>query len=320
VSQPPQPPEGAPDVTRSEVPVCYRHPERETWIRCQRCDRPICPDCMRDAAVGFQCPTCVAEGARSTRSGRTAYGGRRSANPALTSLVLIAINAAVWVVLQATGGSRSPLYDLLVLLPGGRCGSAADPSMYYPGVGTEAQCAAGADGAWVPGVADGAAWQLLTSAFVHLEVWHIGFNMLALWFLGPQLEAVVGRTRFLALYLVSALAGSTLVYWLADPQGSTLGASGAIFGLIGALLVVALKVGGDVRTILVWLGINVAITFTIPGISWQGHIGGLLGGAAVAALLVYSPRARRTQVQWAGLVGLLVLLAVLVVARTLTLT
>jgi membrane associated rhomboid family serine protease len=315
-----QPPDGAPDTTRSDVPTCYRHPARETYIRCQRCDRPICPDCMRDAAVGFQCPTCVAEGARSTRSGRTAYGGLRSANPALTSLVLIGINVAVWVALLATGRSRSRLYDALVLLPEGRCESAADRSLYYPQVDSSALCASGPDGAWVAGVADGAFWQLLTSAFSHLEVWHIGFNMLALWFLGPQLEAAIGRVRFLALYLLSALAGSTMVYWLADPQAATLGASGAIFGLIGALMVLALKVGGDVRTILVWLGINVFITFTIPGISWQGHIGGLLGGIAIAAILTFAPRSRRAQIQWLGLAALAVVLLVLVALRTLALT
>ena len=146
----------------------------------------------------------------------------------------------------------------------------------------------------MPGVADGAYWQLLTSAFTHVEVWHIGFNMLALWVLGPQLELAIGRSRFLALYLLSALAGSALVYWLADPAGSTLGASGAVFGLMGALLVLAVKVRGDVRGILTWVGINAVITFLFPNISWQGHLGGFLGGVLIAALLVYAPRQRRT--------------------------
>ena len=126
--------------------------------------------------------------------------------------------------------------------------------------------------------------------FTHVEVWHIGFNMLALWFLGPQLEAVLGRTRFLALYFVSLLAGSALVYWLAAEDSATLGASGAIFGLIGALLVVAYKVGGDVRGLMVWLGLNVVITFLFPNVSWQGHLGGFVGGVLVGAVLVYAPR------------------------------
>ena len=103
------------------VPVCYRHPGRESHIRCQRCERPICPDCMRDAAVGFQCPECVAAGAKQTRSGRTAYGGLRPGNAGLTSMVLIAVNAAVWVAILATGGSSSRLVDYLGLRPRGLC-------------------------------------------------------------------------------------------------------------------------------------------------------------------------------------------------------
>ncbi|WP_310526722.1 rhomboid family intramembrane serine protease, partial [Nocardioides sp.] len=123
--------------------------------------------------------------------------------------------------------------------------------------------------------------------------------------------------RFLALYLLSALAGSTAVYWLAAENGATLGASGATFGLMGALLVIAFKVGGDVRTILTWLGINVVITVLgSQFISWQAHLGGLLGGLAIAAVLVYSPRARRSQVQALGLLGLAALLVVLIVVRS----
>ena len=299
------------------MPTCYRHPERETYIRCQRCDRPICPDCMRDAAVGFHCPACVAEGATSTRSGRTAYGGAGPANPALTWMWLFGTNVAVWVAVVATGWRDSVLGYRLALLPGGRCDSLDSPGQYYLRLTTEQLCQQAPDGRWLPGVADGAYWQLLTSAFAHLEIWHIGFNMVALWFLGPQLEIVLGRARFLALYFISALSGSTLVYWLADPQSATLGASGAIFGLLGALLVVAYKVGGDVRGLLLWLGLNAVITIAVPNVSWQGHLGGFVGGAAVAALVVYAPRGpRRSTVQYAGLAALTVLLLVGVVART----
>ena len=155
-------------------------------------------------------------------------------------------------------------------------------------------------GTFLPGVADGAYWQLLTSAFTQVEIWHIGFNMLALWVLGPQLELAIGRARFIALYLLSALAGSALVYWSSFEYGLTLGASGAVFGLMGALLVVAYKVKADVQQILIWIGINAVLTFTFSGISWQGHLGGFLGGVVIAAILVYAPRQRRTQVQVAG--------------------
>jgi len=297
------------------VPSCYRHPGREAYIKCQRCGRVICPDCMRDSAVGFQCPECVKEGSRSTRSGRTAYGGLRPSHAGITSMVIIGLNVAVWVTITATGGRGSRLLDYLALRPNGLC--------FVPGQGgfevSSAQCDA-IGGTVYPGVVDGAYWQLLTSAFTHLALWHIGFNMLALWVLGPQLELAIGRMRFIALYLLSALAGSALVYWASAEYGTTLGASGAVFGLMGALLVIAYKVKADVQQILIWLGINAVLTFTIANVSWQGHLGGFLGGVAIAGILVYAPRQRRTLVQMAGLVVLAVLVVAAIAARTASLT
>jgi membrane associated rhomboid family serine protease len=275
---------------------------------------------MRDAAVGFHCPSCVAEGAKSTRSGRTAYGGLRSGNPGLTSIALIATNVALWLAVLATGWRESRLVDRLALIPGGRCVSSQEPGSYYPGASEQScQLRTGGDGDWFKGVVDGSYWQLVTNGFMHVEIWHIGFNMLALWFLGPQLEAVLGRTRFLLLYFVSLLSGSALVYWFADEQSATLGASGAIFGLLGALLVVAFKVGGDVRGLLIWLGLNVVLTLRISDVSWQGHLGGFIGGFLAAAVLVYAPRARRTTLQAAGLSLISVVVVGAIVARTLAL-
>jgi membrane associated rhomboid family serine protease len=268
---------------------------------------------MRPASVGFQCPDCVNEGAKQTRSGRTPYGGARGANPALTSMVLIGINAAVWLAVLATGWRTSPLIDWLSLHALGLC-KTADGNSWFPGVTDKATCQA-IPANFYPGVADGAWWQLVTSTFLHVDVWHIGFNMLALWFLGPQLELAIGRARFLALYLISGLAGSACVYWLSGEQTSTLGASGAVYGLMAALLVVAVKVGGQVQPILIWLGINVVFTFT-GGFSWQGHLGGFVGGAAIMTLYVYSPRERRTPVQVTGLVLVALLVLGAVVART----
>jgi membrane associated rhomboid family serine protease len=298
------------------VPTCYRHPGREAHIRCQRCDRVICPDCMRPASVGFQCPECVKEGARTTRAGRTAYGGLRPGDASVTSGVLIALNVAVWIAVLATGGSSSRLLDYLVLRTQGLCltpGIAANPA-------SGLSCPGGAQS--YPGVVDGAYWQVLTSMFSHVQPLHIGFNMLALWVLGPQLELAIGRLRFLALYFVSGLAGSALVLW-ATPEyslGGTLGASGAIFGLMGALAVVAFKVGGDVRGILTWIVINFVLTFTIGNISWQGHLGGFLAGTAVGAILVYAPRGpRRTPVQVAGASAVALVVVVAIVARVVSL-
>ncbi len=296
------------------VPTCYRHADRETWIRCQRCERPICPDCMRDAAVGFQCPSCVAEGAKETRSIQAPYGGARSSNPALTSLVLIGINVMVWLAILVSGGSSSALVDRLGLRANGAC-APGDGFLYDM---TRTTCDA-VNGRFLSGVADGAWWQLLTSQFTHVEVWHIAGNMLALYILGPQLEAVLGRVRFLALYLVSGLAGSVAVLWLSSEVGLTVGASGAIYGLFGALGVVAHKVGGDLRALGGLLVLNLVITFAVPGISWQGHLGGLVGGAIIAALMVYAPRQRRSLVQWSGLASMVLVLLALAAVRVLAL-
>ncbi|MDF1604478.1 rhomboid family intramembrane serine protease [Nocardioides sp. YIM 152315] len=291
------------------VPTCYRHPGRESHIRCQRCDRPICPDCMRDAAVGFQCPECVATGRKETRTGRTAYGGLRPTNASVTSGVLIAVNAAVWIAIMVTGGSGSRLVDLLGLRPSGLC-LVGNGGYDVP----EALCTA-QGGSWLPGVADGAWWQLVTSGFTHVTITHIGFNMLALWMIGPQLEMVLGRTRFLALYLVSLLAGSTVVMWAAGEYQLTLGASGAIYGLFGALIIVARRVGGDMRALWGLIIVNVLITFAVPNISWQGHLGGFVGGVLATGILVYAPRRHRAAYQALGLVALVAVLAIGAVAR-----
>lgn len=272
---------------------------------------------MRDAAVGFQCPACVAEGAKATRAGRTAYGGVRPTNPGATTLTLIGINLAVWVAILATGWRSSELVQRLALSPLGTCFT-SDGRGYFPGA-TEVMCQAPGT-RYVPGVADGSVWQLATSMFAHVEIWHVAFNMLALYAFGPQLELALGRARFLALYLLSGLSGSAFVYWLSAEYSATLGASGAIFGLMGALLVITYKVGGNVQSLLTWIGINVVITVVGSSfISWQGHLGGFLGGVAITAALVYAPRQRRTALQVAALAGIGLLLVLAIVARTLVL-
>jgi membrane associated rhomboid family serine protease len=271
---------------------------------------------MRDAAVGFQCPTCVAEGRKSTRSGRAPYGGAQARTYGAVSKVLIAINAGVWLVIAATGWSSSSLVERLALIPRGQC--APRPGVWFPGIGDATTCHALRPGAtWYDGVATGAPWQLVTSMFTHVEVWHIGFNMLALWVLGPQLELMLGWVRYLGLYLLSGLVGSAAVYWFSGEVTPTLGASGAIFGLMGALLVLAFKVRTDVNQLLMWIGINFAITFFGRGfISWQGHLGGFVGGVLLAWVLAYAPRERRTAWQAAGFGAVGVALVVAVAVRT----
>jgi membrane associated rhomboid family serine protease len=276
---------------------------------------------MNDAAVGFQCPSCIAEGRRTTRQARTAFGGVRSGTVGVVSKVLIAINAAVWALILATGGNDSSLVGRLALIPKGQCGDGQ--GRWLPGIDSEAACRAipGRGLEWVPGVATGAPWQLVTSMFTHVELFHIGFNMLALWILGPQLELVLGRARFIALYLLSGLVGSAVVYCLSDQNTPTLGASGAIFGLMAGLLVVARKQHADVSQLLVWIGINVAITFFgRSSISWQGHLGGFIGGLVLAGVLAYAPRERRTAWQVGGFACVAVVVLVVFALRTAALT
>jgi membrane associated rhomboid family serine protease len=273
---------------------------------------------MRSAAVGFQCPSCVAEGAKQTRSGRTAFGGVRSDNPRLTSVVLIGINVVVFALINLTGRYASKLYDLFALRATGSC-NVEGRSSYYPSLQDAATCRLAPDGRWVPGASDGAPWQLITSVFTHVEFWHIAVNMLGLFLLGPILEQVTGRTRFLALYLLSGLAGSAVVLLLSDSQGGTVGASGALYGLMGALLVIAWRHHGNVQLILTNLVLNVVVTFSVPNISWQGHLGGFVGGCLVAGVLEFSPPGpRRNAWQLAGLSSLAVVLAAATVAGILS--
>lgn len=243
---------------------------------------------MRSAAVGFHCPTCVKEGARSVRSAKLPYGGARVANPTLVTMILLGINVVVWLAITANGGGGSALAFKLAIIP--------DWSVR---VDPDTQSAVLADG-----VAQGAWWQVITSAFTHIQFFHLALNMLALYMFGPPLEQILGRIRFLTLYFVSGITGSAGVMLFSHENGLTVGASGAIFGLLGAMAVVAFKTGGAFQDLLTLLGLNLLITFTIPNISWQGHLGGLVGGVLVAAAMVYAPRQRRTLVQFtvAGLV------------------
>ena len=247
---------------------------------------------MQSASVGFQCPSCVAEGAKSIREPRTSFGGRVSADTSRVSFALIAINVLVYLL-----GRSNP--DLLNVNYG-NLARAIDP----------------ATGELV-GVATGQYYRLLTAAFLHASLFHLLSNMFALFQIGPVLERALGRSRFIALYVLSALGGSTLSYLLSDQTQLGVGASGAIFGLFGAYYVVVRRLGGETGSIVVLLVINLAITFAVPIIDWRAHLGGLAVGALVAAAFAYAPRGprqARLQVGAAAAVGLLLVMAV--IART----
>ncbi|MGA7050509.1 MAG: rhomboid family intramembrane serine protease [Mycobacterium sp.] len=259
--------------------ICYRHPGRPTYLRCNRCERYICPDCMRAAAVGHQCVECVREGARTIRQPRTDFGGRERAGMPVVTYALIALNVLTFALQMSVGD----LQKQLVL--------------------------------WPPAVADGQLYRLVTSAFVHYGATHLLLNMWALYVVGPPLEMLLGRLRFGALYALSLLGGSVLVYLL-TLNTATAGASGAVFGLFGATFVVAQRLNLDMRWVVTVVVINLVFTFVARGISWQGHVGGLVTGGLVAAAFVYAPRARRNLIQAAVTVLALGVFAGLIWWRT----
>lgn len=301
-------------MTETGSMTCYRHQGVAAGVVCTRCHRPICPACMVDAAVGFQCPECTKKGARETRQGILPYGGHPSRDPRLTSIVLIVINIAVFLM---TSRSTS-LFNQLALVPRGVCLDVNDPGSYYPGF-LKAVCVANGDN-WVAGVSSGAWWQVVTSAFTHLNLVHIGLNMVSLFIIGPLLERVLGRTRFLAVYGIAALAGSAGVMWLTSPETSGVGASGALFGVLGAILVLTYRAKGRYQQILIILGINIAYDmFYLGTISWQAHLGGLVAGLLAGWIIAYAPRERRHQVQLYGLSALTVVIIAAIVAKSLLL-
>lgn len=267
---------------------CYNHPDREAYISCQRCERLICPDCMREASVGFQCPSCIAEGAKTIRQPRTLAGGAVPGRDGLVSMILIGINVAAYVAQLATGNRAGDVYQQGAL------------QGYL--------------------TADGDYWRLLTSAFLHGSMLHLLFNMYALYLFGPFVERALGTARYVVAYLTSAFAGSIVVYLLADPATVTIGASGAVFGLFGMALLFLLKAKQDVRTLLVLLAINAFISVAGPNISWEGHLGGFVAGVVLGAAFAYAPRDRRTLVQALVIGGLWIAIIAAFVLRTSQLT
>lgn len=262
-------------------PVCPRHPDRVAYVRCQRCARPACPECQRPAAVGVHCVDCVAAAAKTVRTGRTVFGGRLHEGRPVVTITIIALCAASYVAQLVVGWWT---------------------------------------GAWIFNPVYGAyqPWRFLTAAFLHSQeqVFHILFNMIALWMVGPYLEQTLGRARYATLYLLSAIGGSVAAVLLAPLLGWDqwmVGASGAVFGLFGAVLVVLRRLGRDAGGIVGILIINGVLGFVLPNVAWQAHLGGLLVGAALGAAYAYAPRERRTLVA----VGATVAVSAVLVVSTL---
>ncbi|MDQ3385490.1 MAG: rhomboid family intramembrane serine protease [Actinomycetota bacterium] len=252
--------------------TCYRHPSRSSGVRCTRCERPICPDCMITAPVGFQCPECV-KGEPQVRTLRSLV------SPPRLTQAIIAVNVAVAVLALVTGAADGAQPSLF----GGGNALARDYALTGSAV---------AAGEW---------WRLVTSGFLHYGLLHLGFNMFILLQLGTLLEPALGRVRLAALY-VAALLGGSLGVIVLQPDGLSAGASGAVFGLMGAAVIGMRSRGADPMAsgLPMLLGINLLLTFALPGISIGAHLGGLAVGAAAGAVLFATDRKGGAQ-QAAGL-------------------
>lgn len=282
-------------------PVCPRHPDRVSYVRCKRCDRPACPDCQRPTSVGVLCVDCEREISRqqaSTRPRNAMGGGMGKRTPYVTYTVIALC------VLAYLGQTVAP--QIVEQL-----------------------------GLFVPFRALAMPWTFFTAGFLHGGILHLALNMYALWAVGQYLEQTLGHVRYAGVYLLSVLGGHTAVYLLADPMGAawvtgTLGASGGVFGLFAAIFIVNRHLGGQTAQILILIGANLLITFTVPGISWQGHLGGLVVGAAVTgAMFALRPKAtpgadrqalaRRSALLHGGVLAAgAVLCVVLIVVKTMT--
>jgi membrane associated rhomboid family serine protease len=316
MSQAPPPATSDPNPT-PVIPVCYRHPKRETYLRCVRCDRPICPECLREAPVGYQCPECVSEGRRSVRPSRTIFGGSTIGALGYVTTALIFINVAVMIASVVSAGGAGVFGGGMNGLLGGSTpltegGSVWGLAQFEDGRGAivlETRA----------GISEGEYYRLLTSMFLHYGLIHLALNMWALWVLGRELEARLGPGRFLALYLLSGLGGSVAAY-LVSPASQTAGASGAIYGLFAALFVVLKRLNRDTSSIIIVLVINLIFSFSVPGISIAGHLGGLAVGAAVGVAIAYPPREVRARILSITVGALVLLFAAAVIAKTASLS
>ena len=273
------------EIPQGGPPTCPRHPDRVSYVRCQRCGRPTCPECAVPASVGVQCVDCVREAKQAAPVNRTVLGAPvRTGRPVVT-LTIIALCAVSFLLQMVLGWS-----------------------------GWTSRWA------FAPFIGETQPWRFVTGAFQHSTLLHIAFNLYALWIVGPYLEQMLGRWRYTALFLLSAIGGHVAVLLFADPTSlswitATVGASGAVFGLFGAVLLVLRKMGQEARGMLVIIGLNFVIGFVVPNISWEGHLGGLVTGTVLGAAYVFAPPAHRRVVGVVATAGMALVLVSLAVAR-----
>ncbi len=259
---------------------CYRHPKRQSFVLCQRCGRTICPDCQTQAAVGVQCPECVREGratvARTPITKQAARAFRPRAGAPIVTYVLIAICVVVFILESVLGDA----FKVQLVY-------------YGPFALTEP-------------------WRVLTSSVAHANLLHLALNGYSLYIMGVSLEPLLGRVRFLLLFLLTAFGGCVAVLLLA-PATPVLGASGAIFGMFGALFIILRRLGANATQLLIVIVLNLVLSFTISGVSWQGHVGGLAVGLAMGAIFARTRGPRQKRLQVLLLAGIAVALSVLTV-------
>lgn len=269
---------------------CYRHPDRQSFVLCQRCGRTICPECQTPAAVGVHCPECMRESRQGMPKTRPAVvtSMRRvgSSDSPVVTYGIMALCVVVFIAELLTGTTGGVVFQDLAYAP------------------------------WLTAIEP---WRIVTSIFVHLSILHILFNMYSLFIFGPMMERMLGRARFAALFLLSGIGGSAAVLLIA-PGTVVAGASGAIFGLLGAYFVIQRHLGGNSRQLLIVIGLNLVLSF-IPGIAWQAHIGGLVVGALVGLIFVRTRNRSRRGIQLAALGGTaLVLIGLIAFGASIALT
>lgn len=293
MASPPEDGQSEPGVVSQPgaIPVCYRHSGRQTYVSCVRCGRPACPECLRPAAVGHQCVDCIREGNQGARRATGQFGGAIVSGARVT-WCLIGLNILLYII-QLAHPNLANDWEMI--------GGAATQNGQLVGVAT---------GQW---------YRMITSAFLpgtgNLGILDILFNMWALLIVGPALERVLGPVRYLAVYLISAIGGSVLYYFIVAPNQPALGASGAIFGLFGAWFVLSRRMGLDSRQVILLIVLNLGIGFAVPFIAWQAHVGGLVAGGLLTAAYAYAPRPNRTAIQILATAAMLVLLIAGVLIR-----
>lgn len=273
---------------------CASHPDRLTSLSCTRCGRPACPECLRPAAVGQHCTSCVRAGNATVRRARTIAGAPTGGTYGLVTYILMGLNVAAFMVTAAQSRSfldnaaDSPLFRAWALFP--------------------------------PSVATGDYERLLGSGFLHIGLFHLLVNMFALYIIGRDVEAILGRARYVAVYAVSLLGGSASVMLLESPITVTAGASGAIFGLLGAQAVILVKLRRSATPVLVIIALNIVISISIPGISLWGHTGGLVAGALATAGILFLPgNMRSPRIGWAAVAAVAALALAIIGVRVLDL-